>query len=96
VDEDEDALVHGRRKRKVAFIPSLGRVLPDMVSPWLLIIVGRHNSHNLLPWTLAKSMYSTIITFSDVLGELIHLVRLKITRTKRHPDYGHGASLKIR
>jgi chaperone BCS1 len=55
VDEDEDALVHGRRKRKVAFIPSLDTT---------------HTIYYRGHW-------------------------LRITRTKRHPDYGHGASLKI-
>ncbi|KAG6381797.1 P-loop containing nucleoside triphosphate hydrolase protein [Boletus reticuloceps] len=53
--EDEDALVHGRRKRKVAFIPSLDTT---------------HTIYYRGHW-------------------------LRITRTKRYPDYSHGASLKI-
>jgi chaperone BCS1 len=53
--EDEDALVHGRRKRKVAFMPSLDTT---------------HTIYYRGHW-------------------------LRITRTKRYPDYGHGASLKI-
>ena len=31
-----------------------------------LLIVGRYHSHNLLPWSLTKGMYSTIILFDDV------------------------------
>ncbi|KAF8141397.1 P-loop containing nucleoside triphosphate hydrolase protein [Boletus edulis] len=53
--EDEDALVHGRRKRKVAFIPSLDTT---------------HTIYYRGHW-------------------------LRITRTKRYPDYSHGSSLKI-
>lgn len=41
-------------------------------------------------------MYSIIIVFHEVLGELIHHSHQQITRTKRYPEYGHGASLKIR
>ncbi|KAI6116762.1 P-loop containing nucleoside triphosphate hydrolase protein [Pisolithus croceorrhizus] len=55
VDEDEDALLHGRKKRKVAFIPSLDTT---------------HTIYYRGHW-------------------------LRITRTKRYPDYGHGAALKI-
>ncbi|KAI6149621.1 P-loop containing nucleoside triphosphate hydrolase protein [Pisolithus tinctorius] len=55
VDEDEDALIHGRKKRKVAFIPSLDTT---------------HTIYYRGHW-------------------------LRITRTKRYPDYGHGAALKI-
>lgn len=54
-DEDEDALLHGRKKRKVAFIPSLDTT---------------HTIYYRGHW-------------------------LRITRTKRYPDYGHGAALKI-
>ncbi|KAI9567078.1 P-loop containing nucleoside triphosphate hydrolase protein [Boletus coccyginus] len=54
-DEDDDALVHGRRKRKVAFMPSLDTT---------------HTIYYRGHW-------------------------LRITRTKRFPDYGHGVSLKI-
>ncbi|KAG5652733.1 hypothetical protein H0H81_003932 [Sphagnurus paluster] len=56
-DEEEDVgdLVHGRRKRKVAFMPSLDTT---------------HTIYYRGHW-------------------------LRITRTKRYPDYGHGASLKI-
>ncbi|KAK0202345.1 P-loop containing nucleoside triphosphate hydrolase protein [Desarmillaria ectypa] len=59
IDEDEededDALVHGRRKRKVAFMPSIDTT---------------HTIYYRGHW-------------------------LRITRTKRYPDYGHGSSLKI-
>ncbi|KAK0478682.1 BCS1 N terminal-domain-containing protein [Armillaria luteobubalina] len=59
LDEDEededDALVHGRRKRKVAFMPSIDTT---------------HTIYYRGHW-------------------------LRITRTKRYPDYGHGSSLKI-
>ncbi|KAI6023800.1 P-loop containing nucleoside triphosphate hydrolase protein [Pisolithus microcarpus] len=55
VDDDEDALLHGRKKRKVAFIPSLDTT---------------HTIYYRGHW-------------------------LRITRTKRYPDYGHGAALKI-
>ncbi|EGN97067.1 hypothetical protein SERLA73DRAFT_111855 [Serpula lacrymans var. lacrymans S7.3] len=54
-DDDSDALVHGRRKRKVAFMPSLDTT---------------HTIYYRGHW-------------------------LRITRTKRYPDYGHGAALKI-
>ncbi|KAF7356935.1 putative mitochondrial chaperone BCS1-B [Mycena venus] len=55
-DEDEDdTLVHGRRKRKVAFQPSIDTT---------------HTIYYRGHW-------------------------LRITRTKRFPDYGHGADLKI-
>ncbi|KAF8159270.1 P-loop containing nucleoside triphosphate hydrolase protein [Crassisporium funariophilum] len=55
-EEDEDnTLVHGRRKRKVAFMPSLDTT---------------HTIYYRGHW-------------------------LRITRTKRYPDYGHGCSLKI-
>ncbi|KAI6023352.1 P-loop containing nucleoside triphosphate hydrolase protein [Pisolithus marmoratus] len=57
VDDDEDALIHGRKKRKVAFIPSLGKYTTHTIY---------YRGH----W-------------------------LRITRTKRYPDYGHGAALKI-
>ncbi|KAL0954067.1 hypothetical protein HGRIS_005218 [Hohenbuehelia grisea] len=53
--EDEDALVHGRKKRKVAFMPSVDTT---------------HTIYYRGHW-------------------------LRITRTKRYPDYGHGSSLKI-
>ncbi|KAG5641961.1 hypothetical protein DXG03_003853 [Asterophora parasitica] len=57
-DDDEEVdggLVHGRRKRKVAFMPSLDTT---------------HTIYYRGHW-------------------------LRITRTKRYPDYGHGSSLKI-
>ncbi|KAG2057581.1 P-loop containing nucleoside triphosphate hydrolase protein [Suillus hirtellus] len=54
-DEEEDALVHGRRKRKVAFMPSIDTT---------------HTIYYRGHW-------------------------LRITRTKRYPDYGHGSALKI-
>ncbi|KDR80912.1 hypothetical protein GALMADRAFT_1114738 [Galerina marginata CBS 339.88] len=54
-EEEDDGLVHGRRKRKVAFMPSLDTT---------------HTIYYRGHW-------------------------LRITRTKRYPDYGHGCSLKI-
>ncbi|TFK73736.1 P-loop containing nucleoside triphosphate hydrolase protein [Pluteus cervinus] len=54
-EEEEDGLVHGRRKRKVAFMPSVDTT---------------HTIYYHGHW-------------------------LRITRSKRYPDYGHGASLKI-
>ncbi|KAG6889760.1 hypothetical protein C0995_014687 [Termitomyces sp. Mi166 len=55
-DEDEDdGLVHGRRKRKVAFMPSVDTT---------------HTIYYRGHW-------------------------LRITRTKRYPDYGQGSALKI-
>ncbi|KAL4062525.1 P-loop containing nucleoside triphosphate hydrolase protein [Scleroderma citrinum] len=54
-DEDEEALIHGRKKRKVAFLPSLDTT---------------HTIYYRGHW-------------------------LRITRTRRYPDYGHGAALKI-
>ncbi|KAK0466705.1 P-loop containing nucleoside triphosphate hydrolase protein [Desarmillaria tabescens] len=54
-EEEDDALVHGRRKRKVAFMPSIDTT---------------HTIYYRGHW-------------------------LRITRTKRYPDYGHGSSLKI-
>ncbi|TFK34029.1 P-loop containing nucleoside triphosphate hydrolase protein [Crucibulum laeve] len=54
-EEADDGLVHGRRKRKVAFMPSLDTT---------------HTIYYRGHW-------------------------LRITRTKRYPDYGHGSSLKI-
>ncbi|KAG7443986.1 P-loop containing nucleoside triphosphate hydrolase protein [Guyanagaster necrorhizus] len=54
-DDEDDALVHGRRKRKVAFMPSIDTT---------------HTIYYRGHW-------------------------LRITRTKRYPDYGHGSSLKI-
>ncbi|KAJ3509949.1 hypothetical protein NLJ89_g4946 [Agrocybe chaxingu] len=54
-EEEDDTLVHGRRKRKVAFMPSLDTT---------------HTIYYRGHW-------------------------LRITRTKRYPDYGHGCSLKI-
>ncbi|KAJ7089741.1 P-loop containing nucleoside triphosphate hydrolase protein [Mycena belliarum] len=54
-EDDDSSLVHGRRKRKVAFMPSVDSV---------------HSLYYRGHW-------------------------LKITRTKRFPDYGHGSALKI-
>ncbi|KIM39619.1 hypothetical protein M413DRAFT_447096 [Hebeloma cylindrosporum] len=54
-EEENDTLVHGRRKRKVAFMPSLDTT---------------HTIYYRGHW-------------------------LRITRTKRYPDYHHGCSLKI-
>ncbi|KAG6334898.1 hypothetical protein ID866_4192 [Astraeus odoratus] len=54
-EQDDETLVHGRKKRKVAFMPSLDTT---------------HTIYYRGHW-------------------------LRITRTKRYPDYGHGASLKI-
>ncbi|KAJ7132182.1 P-loop containing nucleoside triphosphate hydrolase protein [Mycena epipterygia] len=54
-DEDDGSLVHGRRKRKVAFMPSVD-------APHTIFYHGH--------W-------------------------LRIVRTKRYPDYGHGSALKI-
>ncbi|KAG6865648.1 hypothetical protein C0991_000567 [Blastosporella zonata] len=54
-DEEDDGLVHGRRKRTVAFMPSLDTT---------------HTIYYRGHW-------------------------LRITRTKRYPDYGHGSALKI-
>ncbi|KAF6753501.1 hypothetical protein DFP72DRAFT_407825 [Ephemerocybe angulata] len=54
-EEEEGGLVHGRRRRKVQFMPSV-----DMT----------HTIYYRGHW-------------------------LRITRTKRYPDYGHGCSLKI-
>ncbi|KAG6917097.1 hypothetical protein DXG01_003917 [Tephrocybe rancida] len=70
-EEEGEGLVHGRRKRKVAFMPSLGK--------WLAI-------------RLIRLMNITIDTTHTIYyrGHW-----LRITRTKRYPDYGHGSSLKI-
>ncbi|KAK7022891.1 hypothetical protein VNI00_016878 [Paramarasmius palmivorus] len=54
-EEDDETLVHGRRKRKVAFMPSVDTT---------------HTIYYRGHW-------------------------LRITRTKRYPDYGHGASIKV-
>ncbi|KAJ2913356.1 hypothetical protein MD484_g7058, partial [Candolleomyces efflorescens] len=54
-EEDDGGLVHGRRRRKVQFMPSVDTT---------------HTIYYRGHW-------------------------LRITRTKRYPDYGHGASLKI-
>ncbi|KAF8909263.1 P-loop containing nucleoside triphosphate hydrolase protein [Gymnopilus junonius] len=54
-EEEDDGLVHGRRKRKVAFMPSLDTT---------------HTIYYRGHW-------------------------LRITRTKRYPDYSHGCALKI-
>ena len=54
-DDVEDDLVHGRRKRKVAFIPSVDTT---------------HTIYYRGHW-------------------------LRITRTNKYPQYGHGCSLKI-
>ncbi|KAF7370924.1 Mitochondrial chaperone bcs1 [Mycena sanguinolenta] len=54
-DEDDGTLVHGRRKRKVAFQPSIDTT---------------HTIYYRGHW-------------------------LRITRTKRFPEYGHGSALKI-
>ncbi|KAG6885761.1 hypothetical protein C0993_010273 [Termitomyces sp. T159_Od127] len=54
-EDEEDGLVHGRRKRKVAFMPSVDTT---------------HTIYYRGHW-------------------------LRITRTKRYPDYGQGSSLKI-
>ncbi|GLB41535.1 putative AAA ATPase family protein [Lyophyllum shimeji] len=54
-EEGDEGLVHGRRKRKVAFMPSLDTT---------------HTIYYRGHW-------------------------LRITRTKRYPDYGHGSALKI-
>ncbi|KAI3616458.1 mitochondrial chaperone bcs1 [Moniliophthora roreri] len=54
-EEDDGTLVHGRRKRKVAFMPSVDTT---------------HTIYYRGHW-------------------------LRITRTKRYPDYGHGASIKV-
>ncbi|KAJ8515680.1 hypothetical protein ONZ45_g6914 [Pleurotus djamor] len=54
-EEEEGTLVHGKKKRKVQFMPSLDTT---------------HTIYYRGHW-------------------------LRITRTKRYPDYGHGSSLKI-
>ncbi|TEB21985.1 hypothetical protein FA13DRAFT_1766524 [Coprinellus micaceus] len=54
-EEEDGGLVHGRRKRRVQFMPSVDTT---------------HTIYYRGHW-------------------------LRITRTKRYPDYGHGASLKI-
>ncbi|KIK56980.1 hypothetical protein GYMLUDRAFT_247260 [Collybiopsis luxurians FD-317 M1] len=54
-EEDDNELVHGRRKRKVAFMPSVDTT---------------HTIYYRGHW-------------------------LRITRSKRYPDYGHAGSLKI-
>lgn len=49
-DEEEDnaSLIHGRKKRKVAFMPSTGMVSSY---PILLLLMNplRHDSHDILP-----------------------------------------------
>ena len=54
-EEDEgDGLVHGRRKRKVAFLPSLGKyfdIFRTVENNAKCLF--RHNPHHLLPWSLA-------------------------------------------
>ncbi|KAF5386353.1 hypothetical protein D9757_006641 [Collybiopsis confluens] len=55
-EEDDDELVHGRKKRTVAFMPSVDTT---------------HTIYYRGHW-------------------------LRITRSKRYPDYGHSGSLKIR
>ena len=54
-EEDEgDGLVHGRRKRKVAFLPSLGKYLDIFRTVEKNAnCTLRYNPHHLLPWSLA-------------------------------------------
>lgn len=71
-EEEGDELVHGRRKRKVAFMPSLGTFpdfrcieFPDGLRPYLsrtensfiCTPIHRHNTHHLLPWPLVAGPY---------------------------------------
>jgi len=72
-EEEEDTLVHGRKKRKVAFQPSIGaRALSSSFS----------------------YIYLTQIT--DTTHTIYYRGHwLRITRTKRYPDYGRGSALKI-
>ncbi len=77
-EEEEDTLVHGRRKRKVAFMPSVGALSSPYPYPPLWYSLG---------------------TFSH--ADTTHTIYyrghwLRITRTKRYPDYGHSCALKIR
>lgn len=56
-EEEDDGLVHGRRKRKVAFMPSLGTCQLHGLSK-LIDLHPRHYAHHLLPRSLAKSKCS--------------------------------------
>jgi hypothetical protein len=54
-EEEDDALVHGHKKRRVAFEPSPGQSIPDP-NPVLFPInpLGRNDTHHLLPRSLAQ------------------------------------------
>lgn len=54
-EQPDDQLVHGRRKRKVAFMPSMSQFVPSpFVAYYSHTPICRYHSHNLLPWTLAQ------------------------------------------
>ena len=57
-EEEDDGLVNGRRKRKVAFLPSLGDYHLIIVAfrrraLTLRPFISRYHPHHLLPWALA-------------------------------------------
>lgn len=67
--EDDDTLVHGRKKRKVAFMPSLGKYSLQLLLIILSNVCHRHYAHNLLPGTLAKGkpcFDATLTTTAEV------------------------------
>jgi hypothetical protein len=96
---EEDQLVHGRKKRKVAFMPSLSRSHFPFATYNIcqLSSIFRHDSHNLLPWTLAQGEYlsSQYIDASEVISLLTP--SFQVTRTQRFGSYGgHCQELKVR
>lgn len=70
-EEEEDGLLHGRRKRKVAFMPSLGKHHLNARAN-LIDLYRRYHAHHLLPWPLAKS---------ELSAHRMHLRRYVLTQT---------------
>lgn len=60
--DEDDELVHGRRKRKVAFMPSLGEWHPANKSISASFEFHRHDAYHLLPWTLATCECGAYLT----------------------------------
>ena len=97
-EEDENELDHGRRKRKVAFMPSPGEALSYSARlyrrpEWIFFFRTRHHPHDLLSRSLVEGEARSRVIPK---WERTQYAASQITRTRRYQDYGHCSALKIR
>ena len=94
VDESGEVALYGSRKRKVAFMPSLGasKFAPRLNINFTPTFYQRHDAYNLLQRPLASRKLPLL---ANSVLEPTPTETAQITRTKRYPDCG-GAALKIR